>query len=225
MHRGRERSSLPRETRQGPLPPAPPAKAEPLQSNCSTQKLQLSSTGTLWRFQPLDHAGQDPTHRLFVHAHQDRVLKRILQSLRQFGVVLAKHAQLLATGNRGAVGLRPDCGRRGNHGFCAPGWVSPPFGALVMLKMNLPSRSSRLIDPWVMVMLCPGCNMVPSPPGCSDRYLPPSRLSLEMIAALSFGNLMSSRTDSDTTAWKLCGSIRSCSTLPTLTPAIRTSAP
>ena len=30
-----------------------------------------------------------------------------------------------------------------------------------------------------------------------------------MMAALSFGSLMSSRTDSVTTAWKLCGSIRS----------------
>ena len=76
-----------------------------------------------------------------------------------------------------------------------------------------------------MVIVWPGCNSVSSPPACSDRYLPPSRLSLVMIAALSLGNLMSSRTDNSTTAWKLCGSIRSSLTVPTLTPATRTSAP
>ena len=94
-----------------------------------------------------------------------------------------------------------------------------------MLKMNLPNSSSMLTEDWVMVMVCPGCNSVSSPPGCSERYFPPSRLSLVMIAALSFGSLMSSRTDSATTAWKLCGSIRAWLTLPTLTPARRTSAP
>ena len=36
----------------------------------------------------------------------------------------------------------------------------------------------------------------------------PSRLSLVTIAALSFGSLRSLRTDSDTTAWKVRGSIR-----------------
>ena len=91
--------------------------------------------------------------------------------------------------------------------------------------MNLPKSSSRLTDDWVMVMVCPGCNIVSSPPGCSDRYLPPSRLSLVMMAALSFGSFMSSRTVSPTTARKLFGSIRSSVTLPTFTPARRTSAP
>ena len=126
---------------------------------------------------------QDAAHRLLIDAHQHGILERILQCLRQFGVVLRQHAQLLAAGHRRAVGLRPDGGGRRDHGFrLLPGWASPPFCTLVMLKMNLPKSSSRLTDDWVMVMVCPGCNIVSSPPGCSDRYLPPSRLSLVMIA-------------------------------------------
>ena len=51
-----------------------------------------------------------------------------------------------------------------------------------------------------MVMACPGCNMVWSPPADSDRYLPPSRLSLAICALLSFGSANPFCTDRVTTA-------------------------
>ncbi len=76
-----------------------------------------------------------------------------------------------------------------------------------------------------MVIVCPGFKLASSPPGDSEIYLPPSRLSLVIAAPLSFGNCTSSCTVSDTLAWKVFGSITSSVTLPTLTPAIFTSAP
>ncbi len=110
-------------------------------------------------------------HRLLVHAHQHRILERIGQRLGQLGMGLGQHPQLLPAGDRRPVGLRPACGRRRDHfgpagaagdaGAADPdapaGW--PPFvlpialTMLVALKMNLPNSCSRLIAPWVMVMV------------------------------------------------------------------------
>ena len=118
---------------------------------------------------------------------------------------------IIAQGRQPAAALLvPPCWRI----RCFPAAGLPPvvvaaLGAarLVALKMNLPSSCSRLIEDWVIVMVCPGFRMVSSPPGDRLMYLPPSRLSLVISAAVSFGSCRSSRTVSDTTAWKDFGSI------------------
>ena len=71
---------------------------------------------------------------------------------------------------------------------------------LVTLKMNLPSNCSRLTEDWVMVIVPPGFSIVVSPPGLSDRNLPPSNPSLVTSALLSLGSWMPSCTVSVTTA-------------------------
>src|ERR1035437_2413131 len=166
--------------------------------------------------QPRDQLGQDAPHRLLVHPHQHRVLERVAHGLGKFGVVFREHLQLVAAGDRRAVGLRPDRrggvpgGRvlrdRGGHfgAPCVAGFTaSPGFTVLTMvvtLKMNFPSSCSRLTEDWVMVIVPPGSSIVLSPPGVSDRNLTPSRPSLVTSALLSLGSCSLSCTVSVTTA-------------------------
>src|SRR6185437_12560836 len=131
--------------------------------------------------------------------HQHRVLERILEHLRGFGVVLRQHLQLLAAGQRAAVAAGPGFRRRRDHLLppsganspepppdLPPGWAPPLPATWPELKMYLPKSCSMLIDPWVMVIVWPGCNIAASPPGLRATYLPPSRLSLVISAELSF---------------------------------------
>ena len=64
-----------------------------------------------------------------------------------------------------------------------------------------------------------------SPPGTSARYLPPSRPLLTTAAELSSGSWTSSRSVKRTSARKVAGSSVWSSTVPTLMPLMRTSAP
>src|SRR5439155_11513607 len=134
---------------------------------------------------------------LLVHAHQYRVLDRILQHLRGFLVVLLEHLQLLAAGDRRAVGARPDhCGAApcSRSDFCVAS------ARLPTLKMNLPSRSSRLVADWVMLMACPSFSAPSPPPGLRLTKALPSSPPVAIVALLSGGNCTSWRTVNSMTA-------------------------
>jgi hypothetical protein len=63
-------------------------------------------------------------------------------------------------------GACPALGAGGGLDPLCPGFIAPTKS--VTLKMNLPNNCSRLIEDWVTVIVCPGCNMVLSPPAERD---------------------------------------------------------
>ncbi len=95
--------------------------------------------------QRVDQSVQSGPQRRRIHPDQNGVIKRVLHHLLKFGVILIKHAQLLAAGDRRAVGLLPSFGH-GFAGFCSPGFCWA-LTISVTLKMNLPSNCSRLTEP------------------------------------------------------------------------------
>jgi hypothetical protein len=133
----------------------------------------------------LDHAVEKATHGLRIDAHQNGVIEAVPQCLLKLAMILSQQAKLLAAIQRRPVWPRPlvrlrddDCarqGRRTSHGDepAAAAGFCPDFGReetrSVTLKMNLPSRSSRLTEPWVMVTWPPGGIICSLPPGTSER--------------------------------------------------------
>ncbi len=118
--------------------------------------------------------------------------------------------------------------------LAAPGAAAPPPSPpppaccafiCVTEKMKRPSSDSRLTEPCVSVIRPPSASGLSAPPGTSETYFPPSSPSEVISAEVSEGRRSVRSTRSVTSAPKVAGSMRLSVTLPTFTPAIRTSAP
>jgi hypothetical protein len=91
--------------------------------------------------------------------------------------------------------------------------------------MKRPSRLSRLTEPWVSVMRPPSAQHPVAAARHERDVLAAEQPSDCTSAEVSVGSRSPGCTRITTWAWKVCGSIRMDTTLPTFTPAIFTSEP